>query len=153
MRRLRLPKSCTRAGIFGGLGPFFMSGTITSRVDGRTPRHRGILMVELNAPATVMWSSRLVTRMPSRRSRPAMAWFSMQPIGAVPKSRRGRPRLSGCRTLDGQSGITFCERRHRFQANSPRRPRLAHDDPDMDRAARPYTQATAPVSRQPVTVT
>ena len=147
--KLRLEQVYSR-----GLGPFFLSGTNHQAVvQGRAPRHRGVLMghVERISPKGILIS-------PS----PAHAISPLKPGDGVvfdaadwrsPEEREEGGRVY--EALPGRGGeleVRFGNGAIQLDRIRPGDLVWRTDDPDIDRAARPYTQATAPVARQGVRV-
>src|SRR5258707_5912123 len=135
-----------------GLGDFFLSGTNHQAVvNGRAPRHRGVLMGKV-----VRATDRGVVIEPAEanciaRLKPgdgivfdAADWRSPQ------EPEEGGRVFETVRHLNGSIGLTFANgaiRQDRIRSGD--RVWRSHD-PELDRAARPFTQATAPVARQAV---
>ena len=110
-----------------GLGPWFITGTNHQVVvDGRAPRHRGVLMGEVlrvQGDGVLIAPSELSTL---RRSSQAMAWSSTPPPGVRPNSaRRGACLRShaACAELEvrfGNGAIDFARIRARRSALAQR---------------------------------
>ena len=137
-----------------GLGPFFMTGTNHQAVvNGRAPRHRGILMgrvARIEANHVLMEATEANEIAPMKAGDgvvfDAADWRSPQEPEEGGRVYQTLPRL------DGRLELHFGNGAIRFERIRPGDRVWRTDDPDVDRAARPYTQATAPVSRQPVQV-
>ncbi|HEU4324237.1 MAG TPA: DUF3656 domain-containing protein [Roseiflexaceae bacterium] len=137
-----------------GLGPFFIAGTDHQAVvRGRSPRHRGVLAGRV---ARVLPERVLITPDPAAAAAPlkpgdgvvfdAADWRS-------PEEHEEGGRIYHVAALRG--GLV--ELAFGNGAINPARIRAGDlvwrtHDPDLDRTARPYTQATAPVQRQPLHV-
>jgi putative protease len=137
-----------------GLGPFFIGGTNHQAVvRGRAPRHRGVLVgrVERVLPDRVV-----VAPEPSADAAPlkpgdgvvfdAADWRSPEEPEEGGRVYHARPAGGGRLELE-----------FAYDAVNFRRVRAGDllwrtHDPELDRAARPYTQPAAPVRRQPVDV-
>ncbi|GAB4190045.1 MAG: U32 family peptidase [Roseiflexaceae bacterium] len=137
-----------------GLGPFFINGTDHQTVvRGRSPRHRGVLVGRV---ARVLPERVLITPEPAAAAAPlkpgdgvvfdAADWRS-------PEEHEEGGRIYHVAALrGGQIELAFGN-----GAINPARIRPGDlvwrtHDPELDRAARPYTQASAPVQRQPLHV-
>lgn len=136
-----------------GLGPFFLNGTDHQAVvSGRAPRHRGVLMGRV---ARIVDSAVIVEPGEAHRIAPlkpgdgivfdAADWrspeepeeggriFQVSPAGGKLELRFGNNAIQAGRIRPGD----LVWRTH---------------DPDLDRAARPFLDATVPVRKQPVHV-
>jgi putative protease len=137
-----------------GLGPFFMSGTNHQLVvNGRAPRHRGILMGRVERSKSdhvVIEASDAHAISPLKAGDgvvfDAADWRSPQD---AEEGGRVYQVLPG---LDGSLELRFANGAIQFGRIRVGDRVWRTDDPDLERLARPYTQATAPVSRQPVEV-
>ncbi len=137
-----------------GLGPFFMTGTNHQLVvNGRAPRHRGVFMGRLERS-----DSNNVFIEPSEAHRIAPLKPGDGVVFDAADWRSPEEREEGGRiyqVLPGPNGLLelrFGNSEIRFERLRPGDRIWRTDDPDLDRAARVYTQAAAPVSRQPVGV-
>jgi putative protease len=137
-----------------GLGTFFVAGTNHQTVvSGRSPRHRGVLMgrvVNLAADGVLIEPEQSTLVAPLKAGDgvvfDAADWRS-------PEQPEEGGRLYHVAAVRGG----MIELRFGKGAVNPGRIRPGDlvwrtDDPDLDRAARPWTQASAPVHKQPVTV-
>ena len=137
-----------------GLGPFFMSGTNHQQVvQGRAPRHRGVLM---GCVKRVERDRVLIEASDAHAIAPLKAgdgvvfdaadWRSPEEPEEGGRVYQVRPAPEGVLSLEfGNGAIRF----ERIRAGD----RLWRtDDPEIEKAARAYTQAAAPVARQPVVV-
>jgi putative protease len=136
-----------------GLGPHFISGTNHQTVvHGRSPRHRGVLMGRVTR---VLDGSIVIAPEPSAASSPlkpgdgvvfdAADWRS-------PEEPEEGGRVYQVRPTRGNLEVVFGN-----HAVNHRRVRAGDllwrtHDPELDKVARPWTEATAPVHRQPVRV-
>jgi putative protease len=146
---LRLEQAYSR-----GLGPFFVSGTNHQTVvRGRAPRHRGVLVGRV---ARVLTGSVLIA------PEPMAAAAALKPGDGVvfdaadwrsPEEPEEGGRVYHARPAPG--GLLELE--FGYDALNMRRIRPGDllwrtHDPDLERAARPFTQPAAPVRRQPLHV-
>ncbi|HEX6896921.1 MAG TPA: U32 family peptidase, partial [Bryobacteraceae bacterium] len=137
-----------------GLGPFFMTGTDHQAVvRGRAPRHRGVLMGRVEA----VQSDRIIVTPSEANSlvplKPgdgvvfdAADWRSPQ---EPEEGGRVYEVLPG---LAGQIELRFGNSAIQYQRIRKGDLVWRTDDPDLERAARPFTQAAGPVARQLVRV-
>src|SRR5580658_4589425 len=137
-----------------GLGPYFVTGTNHQAVvNGRAPRHRGVLMgsvVEIGADCVSVETAEAHAIAPLKEGDglvfDAADWRS-------PGELEEGGRVYGVTLrLDGALEGRFGNRAIKFD-----RIRIGDlvwrtDDPNVSQAARPFTEATAPVSRQTVRV-
>ena len=137
-----------------GLGDFFVSGTNHQTVvRGRSPRHRGVL-----AGTVVRVEPDRITIAPDARiaAAPLKAGDGVVFDAAdwrSPEQREEGGRIYGITPLRGGN----LELRFGAGALDERRMRVGDwvwrsDDHDIDKLARPWTEAAAPVHKQPVTV-
>ncbi|MGP8245253.1 MAG: DUF3656 domain-containing U32 family peptidase [Bryobacteraceae bacterium] len=136
-----------------GLGPFFLNGTNHQAVvNGRAPRHRGVLMGKV---VRVADSGILIEPAEAHRVAPlkpgdgvvfdAASWRS-------PEEREEGGRVFEVKPADGALEVRF--------GNGSIDPDRIHGgdwlwrthDPDTDKAARPYLDAAPPLRKQPVKV-
>jgi putative protease len=137
-----------------GLGPFFMTGTNHQLVvNGRAPRHRGVLMgrvKRLEPNHVIIEASDAHDIAPLKPGDgvvfDAADWRSPEETEEGGRIYQVRPGLNGLLEL------RFGNSKIRFERIRPGDRIWRTDDPDLDRATRAYTQAAAPVSRQPVRV-
>ena len=137
-----------------GLGPFFMSGTNHQLVvNGRAPRHRGVFMgrVErLEANQVTIEASDAHGIAPLKAGDgvvfDAADWRSPQ---EPEEGGRVYQVLPG---LDGKLELRFGNGAIHFERIRPGDRIWRTGDPGLERAARVYTEAVAPVTRQPVHV-
>lgn len=137
-----------------GLGPYFITGTNHQAVvKGRSPRHRG---VRLGRVARVLAESVFITPDPANEISPLKAgdgvvfdaadWRSpeeMEEGGRIYEVRPGKR---------GQVELRFGNGSINFARIRPGDLVWRTHDPDLDKAARPFTQAASPVHKQAVQV-
>ncbi len=137
-----------------GLGPFFMRGTNHQLVvNGRAPRHRGVFMgrVErLDANHLVIEASDAHAIAPLKAGDGVV--FDAADWRSPEEPEEGGRVYQVLPGLDGRIELRFGNGAIHFERIRPGDRLWRTDDPDLDRAARAYTQAAAPVSRQPVVV-
>ncbi len=136
-----------------GLGPFFMTGTNHQTVvHGRAPRHRGVWMGRV---ARVLDDRIVIEPSEAHDIAPLKAGDGVVFDAAgwrSPEEPEEGGRLFQVDARDGKLDIRFGNR-----AIDPRRIRPGDlvwrtHDPDLDKAARPYLEAAAPLRKQPVEV-
>jgi U32 family peptidase len=137
-----------------GLGPFFVGGTNHQTVvRGRSPRHRGVLagtVAEVRPDRVVITPDAALAAAPLKAGDgvvfDAAGWRS-------PEEREEGGRVYEVRAVRGGTvELSFA-----YGALDGRRIRPGDlvwrtHDPDLDKVARPYTEAAAPVHKQPVGV-
>src|ERR1700730_14803578 len=137
-----------------GLGPFFMSGTNHQLVvNGRAPRHRGVFMgrVErLEANHLMIEASDVHAIAPLKAGDGVV--FDAADWRSPEEPEEGGRVYEVVPRLDGRLKLRFGNGAIRFERIRPGDRIWRTDDPDLDRAARAYTQAASPLSRQPVVV-
>ncbi len=137
-----------------GLGPFFLSGTNHQKVvNGRAPRHRGVCIgrvvsvavdyvqvepTDANALSPVKPGDGVVFD--------AAAWRSPE------APEEGGRVYEATAKLDGQWELRFGNNAVQFARIRPGDLVWRTNDPEIERAVRPFTQAASPVSRQPVRI-
>ena len=133
-----------------GLGPYFVIGTAHQAVvRGRAPRHRGVevgRVAAIETDAVVIEPGRLSLKAGDGVVFDAADWRSPEEPEEGGRIYEARPRL------DGQVELRFANGAIRFGRIRAGDVVWRTDDPDVSRAARPYTEATAPVRKQPVNV-
>jgi putative protease len=148
-QRLQLEQVYSR-----GLGPFFMNGTNHQLVvNGRAPRHRGVFMgrVErIEADRLVMEASDAHAIAPLKAGDGVV--FDAADWRSPEDAEEGGRVYQVLQGTDGRLELRFGNGAIRFERIRPGDWVWRTDDPDLDRAARVYTQAAAPVSRQPIVV-
>jgi putative protease len=137
-----------------GLGPFFMSGTNHQLVvNGRAPRHRGVFMgrvARLEADHLTIEPSDAHGIAPVKAGDGVV--FDAADWRSPEEPEEGGRVYQVLPELDGGLALRFGNGAIRFERIRKGDRMWRTDDPDLDRAARAYTQATSPVSRQPVLV-
>lgn len=137
-----------------GLGPYFVSGTNHQTVvNGRSPRHRGVLMGRVQR---VLAASVLISPQPAQTITPlkpgdgvvfdAASWRSPE------EAEEGGRIYEVVTQRGGQIELRFGNGAINFARIRPGDLLWRTHDPELDKAARPYTQATTPVHKQPVQV-
>ncbi len=137
-----------------GLGPYFVTGTNHQAVvKGRAPRHRGVWMgrvARVEADSVVIETSEAHEIAPLKEGDglvfDAADWRSP---GEPEEGGRVYQVVPG---LDGNLELRFANRAIRFDRVRVGDRVWRTNDPDVARAARPFTEATAPVRRQAVRV-
>jgi putative protease len=137
-----------------GLGPFFLSGTNHQLVvNGRAPRHRGLRMgrvARLERDRVVIEANDTLEASPLKAGDgvvfDAADWRS-------PEAPEEGGRVYGVFSRpDGKLELEFANGAIQFVRIRPGDVVWRTHDPDLDQVARPFTQATAPVSRQRVRI-
>jgi U32 family peptidase len=148
-QRLQLEQVYSR-----GLGPFFMTGTNHQLVvNGRAPRHRGVLMgrVERLEPDRVVLESSDAHAIAPLKPGDGVV-FDAADWRSPEEPEEGGRVYQVAPASNGRSELRFGNGAIRFERIRPGDRVWRTDDPELERVARPYTQASAPVSRQPVAV-
>ena len=136
-----------------GLGPHFLTGTNHQAVvEGRAPRHRGVLMGRV---ARLANGAALIEPTAAHGLAPlkpgdgvvfdAAAWRS-------PEEKEEGGRVYHAETRGALLEVRFANGALDFRRIRTGDLLWRTDDPDIDKAARPFVAATAPVRRQPVRV-
>ena len=137
-----------------GLGTFFVGGTDHQTVvRGRSPRHRGVLVGRV---ARVLTDAIIITPEPSADAAPLKPGDGLVFDAAGWRSPEEREEGGHVyQVLPARGG----QLELRFGAGAVSHARIRPGDwvwrthdPDLDRAARPFTEASAPVAKQPVRV-
>jgi putative protease len=137
-----------------GLGPFFMTGTNHQLVvNGRAPRHRGVFMgrverLEANHLIIEASDAHAIAQLKAGDG----VVFDAADWRSPEEPEEGGRVYQVVPGLDGRLELRFRNGAIRFERIRPGDRIWRTDDPDVGRAARAYTQASAPVSRQPVVV-
>ncbi len=142
-----------------GLGPYFLTGTNHQAVvRGRAPRHRGVQM----GVVTRVESDRVIVKpgnvKPSSANRiaPLKAGdglvFDAADWRSPEEPEEGGRIFSVAARNDGSVELTFGRGAIQFHRVRPGDIVWRSDDPDVDRAARKFTEASAPVARQLVNI-
>jgi len=149
LERLRLEQVYSR-----GLGPHFITGTNHQQVvNGRAPRHRG---VDVGRVVTVKPESVIIEPSDAHRFAPLKAGdglvFDAADWRSPEEPEEGGRIYSLLPQLDGNLELRFANGAIQFgRVRSGDRVWRTHD-PDLHRAVRRFTEATAPVARQRVDV-
>jgi putative protease len=137
-----------------GLGPFFLSGTNHQAVvEGRTPRHRGVkigrvLKVESNRVIIEPAEANRITPL-----KPGDGVVFDAADWRSPQEPEEGGRVFQCLPgLDGTVDVRFGQGAVRFDRIRPGDLLWRTHDPEVDRAARPYLNPAAPVTKQAVRV-
>jgi U32 family peptidase len=137
-----------------GLGPFFMTGTNHQLVvNGRAPRHRGVFMgrVERLEPDRVVLESSDAHDIAPLKPGDGVV-FDAADWRSPEEPEEGGRVYQVAPALHGRLELRFGNGAIRFERIRPGDRVWRTSDPELGRVARPYTQASAPVSRQPVAV-
>jgi putative protease len=148
-----------------GLGPFFMTGTNhQSVVNGRAPRHRGVRMGRVSRvefDCVFVETTEAHTLAPLKPGDGVVFdsadWRSPQEpeeggrIFEVSRTQQNRDR-QGAAPRDGVVELRFANSAVRFDRIRPGDLVWRTHDPDLDRAARPFIDASSPVAKQPVAI-
>jgi putative protease len=141
-----------------GLGPYFLTGTNhQAAVKGRAPRHRGVEM------GTVLRVERdRVIVKPSDQKSAANRIAPLKPGDGLvfdaadwrsPEEPEEGGRIFSADTRkDGLLELSFGHGAIKFNRIRAGDIVWRSDDPDIDRAARRFTEASAPVARQPINI-
>jgi len=137
-----------------GLGPYFVTGTNHQTVvKGRAPRHRGVLMgrvVEIGVDAVVVGTAEADEIAPLKQGDGLV--FDAADWRSPGEPEEGGRVYETVRRLDGHVELRFANRAIRFDRVRVGDLVWRTNDPDVTHAARPFTEATAPVRRQAVRV-
>ncbi len=137
-----------------GLGPFFISGTNHQQVvSGRAPRHRGVCLGRV-----VSVAADRVTIVPTSANdlSPAKPGdgivFDAADWRSPDEPEEGGRIYEATPKLDGTWELSFGNHAVRFARIRAGDLVWRTDDPELEKTVRPFTQAAAPVARQPVRV-
>jgi putative protease len=137
-----------------GLGPYFVTGTNHQAVvKGRAPRHRGVLMgrvVDIGADCVVVETADAHEIAPMKPGDGVV--FDAADWRSPGEPEEGGRVYQAVPGLDGGLELRFANRAIRFDRVRVGDLVWRTDDPDVALAARPFTEATAPVRRQAVRV-
>lgn len=137
-----------------GLGPFFLSGTDHQAVvSGRAPRHRGVCMgrvVSVGVDSVTLQPSDANAISPVKPGDGVV--FDAADWRSPEEPEEGGRIYQAVPKLDGNWELRFANNVVRFGRIRPGDLVWRTSDPALDRAVRPFTEATSPVSRQPVRV-
>ena len=137
-----------------GLGPYFISGTNHQTVvRGRSPRHRGVMMGRV---AQVRGESVLIAPSAAHLDAPLKPGdgvvFDAADWRSPEESEEGGRIYQVIPGGKGRLEVRFGNGALNFARIRPGDLLWRSDDPELDKAARPYTQATTPVAKQPLHV-
>ena len=137
-----------------GSGPYFVSGTNHQNVvQGRSPRHRGLLMGEV----TRLGQDQVIIKLePAAQAMPLKAGdgvvFDAADWRSPQEDEEGGRLYHVTPANDDQLALEFGNREIDFDRIRVGDLVWRTHDNDIDKAARPFTQPNAPVYRQPVQV-
>jgi putative protease len=137
-----------------GLGPHFLSGTNHQTVvKGRAPRHRGVLVgrVVQVLPAAVIVETNDVHRLAPIKPGDGLV-FDAADWRSPEEPEEGGRLFEIAAQGERRFELRFGNGVLRLGRIRPGDLVWRTADPELERAARPYTNATAPVARQPVNV-
>jgi|SRR5271157_4751269 len=132
-----------------GLGPYFLTGTDHQAVvNGRAPRHRGVLMGKVTriTPTGVMVSPAEAAAISPLKPGDGVVFDAADWRSPEEPEEGGRVFEVSDREVRFGNGVLDSTR-----IRSGDLVWRTHD-PDLDRAARPYVEATTPVRKQPVDI-
>lgn len=137
-----------------GLGDYFITGTNHQAVvNGRSPRHRGVLMGRV---ARVLGDRVMITPARATAAVPLKAGdgvvFDAADWRSPEEAEEGGRVYQVALQRGGQLELQFGNGVVNFSRIRPGDRVWRTHDPDLDRAARPYTQASTPVHKQPVLI-
>jgi U32 family peptidase len=135
-----------------GLGPYFIAGTNHQAVvNGRSPRHRGVLAGRV---AQVLDDSVIITTEASSQAAPLKAGdglvFDSADWRSPEEPEEGGRVYRLTKTRGGQWQLQFGKGAINFARLRKGDLVWRTADPEIDKAARPFTEAAAPVQRQPL---
>jgi U32 family peptidase len=137
-----------------GLGPYFVTGTNHQKVvEGRAPRHRGVLMgrvVEVGGDCVVVEMSEAHEIAPLKEGDGLV--FDAADWRSPGEPEEGGRVYETARLPGGNLQLRFANRAIRFDRIRPGDLVWRSSDSDVTQVARPFTEASAPVHRQPVQV-
>jgi len=137
-----------------GLGPFFIGGTNHQTVvSGRAPRHRGVRMGRVSS---VFMDHVIIEPAEASGISPLKPGdgvvFDAADWRSPEEPEEGGRVYEAIPKLDGHWELRFGNNAIQFARIRPGDLVWRTDDPELERAARPFTQAAYPVARQPVHV-
>jgi U32 family peptidase len=137
-----------------GLGPHFVTGTNHQKVvQGRAPRHRGVLMGRVDrveADAVIAEPGEAHEIAPLKEGDGLV--FDAADWRSPGEPEEGGRIYEAARLRDGKVLLRFANRAIRFDRIRPGDLIWRSSDADVSQAARPFTEAAGPVQRQPVKV-
>jgi U32 family peptidase len=137
-----------------GLGPYFISGVNHQKVvNGRNPRHRG---VHIGTVTAVHDTSVYVQPAAAHEIAPLKAGdgvvFDAADWRSPQEEEEGGRVYHAAPQLDGTLELSFANNAVNFRRIRAGDLVWRTHDPELDRAVRPFLEAIAPVSKQPLTV-
>ncbi|GIK37613.1 MAG: protease [Chloroflexota bacterium] len=137
-----------------GLGPYFITGTNHQIVvNGRAPRHRGVLMGKV---VRVLADRVIIVPDPTVEIAPLKAGdgvvFDAANWRSPEEAEEGGRVYHVTRQRSGQVELQFGNGMVNFTRIRPGDLVWRSHDPELDKVARPFTQAVTPVHKQPVRV-
>jgi U32 family peptidase len=149
-RKLELEQVYSR-----GLGPFFLTGTNHQAVvKGRAPRHRGVCLgrvTAVNGERVIMASEEASALSPVKPGDGVV--FDAADWRSPEEPEEGGRVYSAIPSLDGEVELRFANGAIQFDRIRPGDLIWRTHDPEIERAARPFTEATSPVAKQIVNAT
>ncbi|MBE2237830.1 MAG: U32 family peptidase [Caldilineaceae bacterium] len=137
-----------------GLGPHFIAGVNHQTVvDGRSPRHRGVLMGRVSRVlADRVWVTPDAAAAVAPLKPGDGVFFDAADWRSPEEPEEGGRVYHVTSRRDGLLEVTFGNRALNFARIRAGDLLWRSHDPELDKAARPYTTATSPVRKQPVNV-
>jgi putative protease len=137
-----------------GLGPYFVTGTNHQEVvRGRAPRHRGVLMgrvAEVHTDSVAIEPAEAHAIAPLKEGDGLV--FDAADWRDPSEPEEGGRVYEASRLRDGKLMLRFANRAIRFDRIRPGDLAWRSSNAEVTQAARPFTEAAAPVRRQPVRV-
>lgn len=138
-----------------GLGPWFVTGTNHQTVvPGRAPRHRGVLVGRVaqvqSAGVLILPEQPAATLAPLKAGDGVV--FDAADWRSPEETEEGGRIYQVAARRDGRVEVRFANHALNFGRIRPGDRVWRSHDPEVDKAARPYVEAPAPVHRQPVRV-
>lgn len=137
-----------------GLGPYFISGTNHQAVvNGRSPRHRGVLLgrvAQVRSDSVIMIPSIAHQESPLKAGDGVV--FDAADWRSPEEAEEGGRVYQVIPSGKGRLEVRFGNGALNFARIRPGDLLWRSHDPELDKAAKPYTQATTPVAKQPLQV-
>ena len=137
-----------------GLGPYFVNGTNHQLVvRGRAPRHRGVLMgqvTRVNADSVSVETNEVHAIAPLKEGDGLV--FDAADWRSPGEPEEGGRVYQASRLNAKNLELRFANRAIRFDRIRPGDLVWRSSDPETEQAARPFTEASAPIRRQPVRI-
>jgi putative protease len=137
-----------------GLGPYFITGTNHQTVvKGRAPRHRGVCVGRVSQvdTAAIILEPTDVQKIAPLKAGDGLVFDSADWRSPQEPEEGGRV-FEALPRLDGKWELRFANGAIRFARIRPGDLVWRTNDPEIEKAVRPFTQAGTPVHRQPVQV-